>query len=176
VEDLVAVGEQVVGDDPSVAAPPHRLGAHHGGGPLGAPAVQVVEGVAELLGQRVVGVVVEAAVLPPAVDLVGHALARSSSGEALRPHQVDADRGERRAERVLVELRVPPRARQPADVDDQLDAGPREQVQELVDRPVGVADREDPRGHRDVVSRRAPSAPHRTAAGSARRGRRRTRP
>lgn len=65
VGDGDAAGEQMIGDDPAMAAPPHRLGAHDRDRP-GQPE-QPGQAGAELGGERVVGVVAEARVVPGVV-------------------------------------------------------------------------------------------------------------
>jgi hypothetical protein len=56
---------------------------------------------------------------------------------------VDAAVCQRSGERVSAVLRVPARAREPADVDQQLDVRRRQQLDQLVDRAGGMADGEE---------------------------------
>src|SRR5699024_9917201 len=87
----------------------------------------------ELLGQAVVGIVVEAAVLPPGVGVEGNRAAhRPTTGQSAEATQLDADFVEIGLERVGVELRIPIRTGQSADIDDHLGAGVRQQFGELV--------------------------------------------
>lgn len=65
VNHLLAGSKQVVGDDPTVTAPPDGLGAHDGRALLVAQLAQCPQRLAELRRECVVGVVVKAAVLPP---------------------------------------------------------------------------------------------------------------
>ena len=69
VEDIASAKQQVIGDDPSVAAPPHRFGAHDRRGPFGGHPVELVETIAERSRQRIVRIIVEALVLPIGVEL-----------------------------------------------------------------------------------------------------------
>jgi hypothetical protein len=57
-------GEQVIGDEAALAAPPHRLRAHDGAASRAPAVAQSFETAAEGLGHGVVGVIVEAVVLP----------------------------------------------------------------------------------------------------------------
>ena len=101
---LVPVGDEVVGDDAAVAAPPHCLGAHHRGGGFGGVVAEFGEGARELVAEGVVGVVVEAAVAPVAVDLEGDgARDVAAAGEALAAAVGDAVVGQVRGEVVVVE-------------------------------------------------------------------------
>src|SRR5699024_7037125 len=63
------LGQQMVGDEPTMAAPPHGFGAHERTAGGSAPVDDGGEVGPELLGQAVVGIVVEAAVLPPGVGV-----------------------------------------------------------------------------------------------------------
>src|SRR5690242_6492200 len=62
-------GEQVIGDDPPMAAPPHGFGAHDRAPLASSERQQSLHPLAKAVGQRVVGVVVKALVAPQAVDL-----------------------------------------------------------------------------------------------------------
>ena len=64
VEDVAATGEEIVGDDPPMAAPPDGLGAHDRGSALTGEAHKLVEAGGELVREGVIGVIVEALVLP----------------------------------------------------------------------------------------------------------------
>ena len=92
-----------LGDDAAVAAPPHRLGAHHGGGGFGGVVAKFGERVGELLAEGMVGVVVEAAVAPVSVDLEGDgARDVAATGEALASGVADAEFGEALGEGIVV--------------------------------------------------------------------------
>ena len=90
----------------------------------------------------------EAAVLPPPVDLEGHGAAdRSTSRQVLEATQVDTCFKEFSGQGIRVELGVPVRPWQFADVDDDdLGSGLVEQLGELVQLTVGMPDGEELRG------------------------------
>ena len=64
VANIGALGEQIVGDNPAMAAPPHRLGAHDRADTVFGVAAQFGEPLAKRLGHRVVGVIAER-IAPP---------------------------------------------------------------------------------------------------------------
>src|SRR5690625_6971086 len=68
VENLMARRQQIVADNAPVAAPPHRFRAHDGAGSFPAGGNQLLKRLPKSPAQRIVGVVMKAAVLPPAVD------------------------------------------------------------------------------------------------------------
>ena len=125
---------KVVGDDPPVAAPPDRLGAHHGAGAVACEVQELGQALSEHQGGSVVGVVPEAGVLPKGVG--GRRVATSPLAQsAKRPNVAVADprQGQRTRQRVGVELRVGPRSRDGTDVDHEVHPGPAQQGRELRD-------------------------------------------
>src|SRR5699024_1189053 len=84
VFDAMAGGQQIVGDDAPVTSPPDCFRAHDCGAILSCGLGQVSKRVVKCCCQCVVGVVVEATILPPGVCFKCHVLANfSSSSEAL---------------------------------------------------------------------------------------------
>src|SRR3569833_262765 len=69
VEDLFASREQIIGNDAAVTPPPHRFRAHDGATPPRAEFQKLLEALMEGLAERVDGVIVEALVLPEAIEL-----------------------------------------------------------------------------------------------------------
>ena len=69
VKHLVARCEQMIRDDAAMASPPHGLGAHDGCPRLRPKLPQPLEAQAEVFAHRVVGVIVEARVVPEGVGL-----------------------------------------------------------------------------------------------------------
>ena len=67
VKDALAAGEKIVGDDPTMAAPPYRLRAHDRAAPAAAQFGEPGETRSERAAFGIVGVIVEAAVLPQCV-------------------------------------------------------------------------------------------------------------
>src|SRR5690606_36681484 len=100
MQHRLASGEQVVGDDAAVAAPPHRLGAHHRARRGVAEFAQMREPALKVGAERVVGVMMEARMLPEAVDLVGDAVltatAATEGGYVLIADPVALERGRQR--------------------------------------------------------------------------------
>ena len=146
VRDRELAGKQLVGDDSTVAAPPHSLGTHDRQAVGLRPFDEGVEVGAEFLGQAVVGVVVEAAVLPPGIRLEGHRVADgSAAGQPFEPAQFDAVLGKVVDQGVGVEPGVLIRTGQSADVDDRLGAGVGEQFDELVQLTIRMPNGEEVR-------------------------------
>src|SRR5690606_36081786 len=56
VEDLLALRQQVIGDYPSVTAPPDRFRAHHGRAQIPSMLAQALKADAEVVRESVVGV------------------------------------------------------------------------------------------------------------------------
>ena len=71
VPNLPARREHPVGDQPPVAVPPQRLGAHDGGPTAQRQSTQFAQGLRELGAQRVVGVAAKRRVAPCGVRRVG---------------------------------------------------------------------------------------------------------
>src|SRR5207344_86050 len=67
VDHRFARSEKVISDDPAMAAPPHRLGAHDGASLRLAEAAEFQEAGVKSRRRRVVGVIAEILVLPKAV-------------------------------------------------------------------------------------------------------------
>jgi len=137
-----AAREQVIGDDPAVAAPPHRLGAHDRDRLTLRDREKLVEAGVELRRQRVVGVVAERRDLPGIVGECGRFLGLAAPAAERRDRGV-SDRRDRGAEDVAVELRVRARSPDRADIDERGDVVGTEHLGELVDRSCRVTDRVD---------------------------------
>jgi hypothetical protein len=139
VDDFVPAGVEELRDQPAVALPPEGLGAHEARGGVGKGAR---EGVLPFSRRHPRGVAAEA----------GNADAREPRLAGLAappPAKLDgvpvADPGSlhRRCESAVVELRMPPRAGKPADVDERAHPGFDEADEQLVGAPGAVTDRED---------------------------------
>src|SRR6478735_9233420 len=79
MKHLLTGGEQVVGDDPPVAPPPHRFGAHYGAALGCAQPAQMIKRATEALAHGIVGIVVKTLVRPKRVHLrryLAHATAQ----------------------------------------------------------------------------------------------------
>ena len=141
VKDRAAAHQQIVGNDPAVTTPPHRFGAHDRGRPLVGEARELVEPFGKGIGQRIIGVIVEAAVLPEAIhfrrDVMG---AAPKPAEPSDPVVADLPFGERARKRVGIILGVGARARDGAHIDDQLDRAGTKELDELGDRAGRMAD------------------------------------
>ena len=123
VEDLLTRGEEIVRDDAAMASPPDCLGAHDRGGRRMTKPAQFFEARAEFLAHGVVGIVVKARVLPEGVDVRHHPRLLSTKSSKSREMLIgDSMRSEIGEQRVAVELRVGPRARNRPDVDDELNS------------------------------------------------------
>ena len=154
VFNFVTMGDEVVGDDAPVAAPPHRLGAHDRGGDFGSTRPELRERIRELPAQRMVGVIVEAAVTPVAVDLKWYAVGHvAPPGQALAFAVSDAVCGKVFGEVVVVEPRVLPGPGQFAHIHDGFHTGSSDHLGEVLELEVGVAHGEN--AHADNATREA---------------------
>ena len=141
VKDGLAGGDQMVGDDPAMAAPPQGLGAHDRAPRRFSEATEFAEAGSKCVAESVVGVVVEAFVLPERV--------RPGWDGAL-PSAQAAERGDRlianvepcqsRRQRVPVVLRIRARAGNSPNVDDEADLGEMEKFDESLDRARRMSD------------------------------------
>jgi len=158
VADRDALGQQVVGHEPAMATPPHRLGAHDRAAMLIGQRAQLREPGTKRLGHRVIGVIAEGVVAPERVRRLGRAF-RVMPQPAERPDVTitDAGRCERLRQRVGVELRVGARARHRTHIDEQIDPRLSQQVDKLGGRSRRMADRED--GHLSLRAQRSNLVP-----------------
>src|SRR5690349_6873044 len=144
VEDAFARREQIVGDDATMAAPPHRLGAHDRAPPLVPERAELRQAGAKRLAHRVVGVVVEALILPAGIHLRRYAAAAAAQAAERRDVDVvEAEGRERGGERLAIVLRIAGRARHRAHVHDQANVRRRRKRDELLDRARRVTDGEE---------------------------------
>src|SRR6187401_916778 len=65
----LAGDEEIVRDDPAVAAPPHCLRAHHGAAPEMAKFAQPCQARLKNVAHRIVGVIVKTLIFPETVDV-----------------------------------------------------------------------------------------------------------
>src|SRR3546814_13222390 len=101
----MAVQQQVVGDDPSMTAPPDGLRAHQGQAAVTAEFHQPAERFAKLVGERVVRVVVEAPHPPDGVQaLIAASVSRAASAERMHVPMADWMTGNPPRDPVAVEL------------------------------------------------------------------------
>src|SRR5699024_3559536 len=105
------------------------------------PFPQFGKSASKVVGERMGGVVVEATVLPPGVDLERHVLAhRAAPGQPLDVPVPDCQPVECGRERVLVEVRIPGRTRKPSNIDDRLHKGTSVQFYDVGECPSVVPD------------------------------------
>jgi hypothetical protein len=142
VHDRHAARDQVVGDDPAMAAPPHRFGAHDRDGGALRDREQFVEAGIEFGRQRVVGEVAERGALPGIVRERRRRL-RLAAPTAERRDRGVGDRRDRGTENVGIELRVRAGPPDRADIDERRDPVRAQQLCELVDGSRRVTDRVD---------------------------------
>src|SRR5271169_6421965 len=107
MEDILACGDEIIGDDAAMAAPPQALRAHDTCARGFTQFAQGSKARPEFLAHGVVGVIVEARVLPEGVGL-GQNVALRSAQPAERGKMLVSDPagGERSGQGVAVELRI----------------------------------------------------------------------
>jgi hypothetical protein len=148
VKHGLAARDQVVGDKPPMASPPDSLRTHDRAAPPMALFDEAAEPRMELVGQRVVGVIVKTPVGPEAVELVGQRLplsAQASEGGDMFVGDLVCSQGG--GQGAPVELRVGARHWHFPNVDQALDARLLKQSDEFIEAAVGMADREERQGH-----------------------------
>jgi hypothetical protein len=120
VKHALAGREEVVGDDPSVTAPPHGFRAHDSATPRVSELAQIREPITKMIAQGVVGIVVKTVVFPERVEPARH-LARAAAQASERRDVLisDFERLKRLGQGVTVKLRIGARARHGADVDNE---------------------------------------------------------
>src|SRR5580658_1986880 len=169
IEDVLdrdAGGEQIVGDEAAMAAPPHGFGAHEGDPLLAGEAQEVIERAAERLGLGVVGVVAEALLAPERVRRFLAVRPLPAPPAQRRDMAIaDARRGQRRGERFRVELRMAPRHRKAPHIDDAFDPCLAQQGEELIEAARRMPDGEDDHA-RMMWSRAALMSRHRNSRNS----------
>lgn len=155
MEDVIAGGEKIVGDDPSMAAPPDRLSAHDGAPALGSKISQPGEPLGERIGQGVVRIVPKTPHLPKSIHrgILGMLFSSKAAefGEMLIP---DLPRRQGVAEGLLVELRVGARSRHGPYVHDSVDRRLPKEIDEVRKRSGSVSYGEKGIRHRRRFSAR----------------------
>src|SRR3569623_1176405 len=132
VEHLFARGEEVVGDDAPMATPPHCLGAHDGAAMCAAQGAQSRQAGGKRRRQRIVGKIAKARNLPIAIGRRRRVTLPSPEPAELGKGVVaDLPGREARRQIVTVELRIGARAWDRSHVDDEVDSGFAEQIDEF---------------------------------------------
>ena len=144
VHHALAFAEQIICDDAPMAAPPDGLGAHDRAPMLAAQFSQLRKACGERLRQGIVGIVPKAP--HPPIGVWGRFYASRLSSKTAKFRDMfiaDLPRRQRFGEAVAVELRIGTGSRHRPHVDDEIDAGLPEQIDEFGDRPGGMADGEE---------------------------------
>src|SRR5262249_2276573 len=132
---------KVVRDDAAVAPPPHGFCAHDGAMPRASALSQRRQPTAKAFTHGVVGVIVEALILPERID-VGRHVARAAAQAAQRCNVLitDLECGKLRWQNILIVLWIGARAWHGANVSDQRHTGALQQAYKIRERAGGVAD------------------------------------
>ena len=148
VEHSCPVGDQMVDDDTAVAPPPYGFRTHDRAAPVAPLTKQILKTRMELRRQCVVSVVVEAFICPECIDVRRHGTGFSAEA-AERSHVLIAnvEGCQSFRQRVHVELRIGPGPRNCSDVHDPIDSRFTQQLDKLLEASVGMADREEGKGH-----------------------------
>ena len=135
----LAFAEQVIGDDAAVAAPPDGLSTHNRTSVLAAQFPQSSKACGERRRQGIIGIIAESAHAPIGIWRRFY-ISCFSSKTAKRGDMFIADmpRRQRFGEAVAVELRIGTGSRHRPHVDDEIDAGLPEQIDEFDDCSGGV--------------------------------------
>ena len=133
VEDRPSSAHQRIPNHGAMTAPGHRLRAHDGRALLDCGCRELIHCLPKLIRLHIVCITPEAGIAPAGVDRIFLRLAQTAE----RRHVAIREAGLSDAlrQRGGIELRIVPRARDRAHVDQLLDAVCLEQLEELVDRP-----------------------------------------
>lgn len=126
-------------DDTAVTSPPEHLSAHDDRTQPGGEHEQFVKSFSEFLSRDVIGVRLKGRMSPRAVARAFHGT--SAPAERGNPAIENSCSGEVGGERVAREVRQASRARKTSDVDHELDLVHLEQMEKLLARVRGMADR-----------------------------------
>lgn len=140
VHNAFACGEEIVRDDPPVAAPPDGLGTHDRASVLATSLSELHQTRRERRRQRVVRIIAKAAHPPISVGRRFCAAYLSTETTKFADMLVaDLPRRQRFGKAFAIELRIGARSRYRPYVDNQVDAGPPKQIDEFDDRPGRMA-------------------------------------
>jgi len=140
--------QQVVGDDAAVAAPPHSFRTHNGAAIVTGERSQFVQSRSERVRCRVIGVVSKSRDSPERIGRWRRSLysvAQTAQGGQMTVR--DPSVNENFRESIGVELRIRPRARDRAHIDEQIHGHLPEQSYKFGDCAGRMAYREDCRHH-----------------------------
>ena len=172
VLDDESAREQVIGDDAPVASPPERFGTHDRAASHAAQLEKATEPDFERLGKRIVGIIVEAAILPEAVHMRCHQPGGGSQAAEFGDSFVtDPMRRQLVGQDIKIVLRIGARTRHASNVDYHVYSPSAEQRHESLDRSGRVTDGEDRRkrglvhaAHQYLWSARSSPRPSRLAS------------
>lgn len=135
VHDPNVLRQQIVGNDPAVATPPHSFSAHDGAAIITGERYQLVQPRSESVRRRVISIVSEGGDPPECVGRRRRSLFPVPQPAKSRQMSITySSITERSGESIGVELRIRPRARDRTHIDKQIDAYLLEKSQKLVDR------------------------------------------
>src|SRR5690242_4488428 len=162
VKYVLARRKQVVGNNPSVTAPPNRFRAHDGTSPCAPEFAQMREPVGKLVAECIICVVVKTIVFPKRVELARH-LARPAAQSPKRGDVLitDFERLQRMRQGVVVILRIGARTRHGANVDQERHRDALQEFDELRKWPRAMTDGVKWVGHPIL-----PAVPSRFAGGA----------
>jgi len=144
VEHLDIAGDEVVGNDAAMAAPPYSFRAHESGALVGCERDQTVKIGLELRCERIIGVVVKAAIVPKGIGVGGYVVLLVAPAAEIRPMAVaNVVLGKSVRQRVDIELGIGSRPGKRANVHDGINPCRTEHGDKCLKTLVGVADSED---------------------------------
>jgi len=148
MEYRFSLRDQIIGNNPPVAAPPHGFRTHDRAASSGPLVEQVFETRPERRRERVVGVVVETLVRPETVDVPRQPFAfPAQAPQGCHMLIGNAAGCQGRWQSLLVELRIGSRSRHLPDIHDPFHPGFGQQCHEVLNAAVGVADGEKWKRH-----------------------------
>lgn len=146
LENGFSAGDEIIGDNAAVASPPYCLRTHYRAAPFASLIERMFEARMKLRGKRIIGIAMKTLVRPeicPSAKtaeychvFIGNVEGRQSVGK-----------------RVLIELRIGSRPRNRSDIRDKINFGSTQQLDELLETSVGMADREEWKLHASPLLR-----------------------
>jgi hypothetical protein len=143
VKHCFAGSNEVVGDNPSMAPPPHSLGTHDSTAPCVPGAPELLQTLPEFAAHRIISIIMKAFVHPETVHRPWDRTVLAQPSELRDMHIAEIERGQTCGEHVPIVLRIPARARNCADVCDKLYLGFLQQSDEIGDRTCRMSDGEE---------------------------------
>jgi hypothetical protein len=148
MENGLPAADKIISDYAAVASPPDGFRTHDCAAPFMPFIEEDLEASTKLRRERIIGIVMKALVRPEAVDILRRGLRLpAKTTECCHVLIGDVEGRQSVGKCILVELRIGSRPGNRSDVREKLDVGFSQQLDELLEASVGMADREEGKLH-----------------------------